>query len=78
MSDGPSDMARLKAKGSPHYKTGGTEPIDLYKSGKMLRDFAVCNIIKYAYRNRTWTERPVSQSDMEKIIHYAEILKELA
>ena len=68
----------LKEKGSDHYKTGGVEPIDLLRSGGILRDFAVGNIIKYAFRNRSQTGNPISVSDMDKIIHYAEMLKALA
>jgi hypothetical protein len=66
----------LKAKGSDHYKTGEVEPIDLYRAGDMLRDFALGNIIKYAYRNRSGMNFfvPVSINDMKKIMHYAEML----
>lgn len=58
--------------GSDHYKTGGVEPIDLYKAGGMFRHFALCCIIKYAFRNRD----KVNERDMDKIIHYAKMLKE--
>ena len=68
-SKAPISLA--KKKGSEHYKTGGVEPIDLYKAGGMLRHFALCNIIKYAFRNRNL----INPKDMDKIIHYAEILK---
>jgi len=68
----------VKRKGSDHYKTGGVEPFDLLESGGILRDFAIGNIIKYAFRNRSQLGRPISKSDMDKIIHYAEVLKELA
>ena len=64
----------VKQLGSDHYKTGDIEPIDLFKDGGMLLHFALGNIIKYAYRNRD-PKNPVSLKDMEKIIHYAEILK---
>ena len=63
----------IKKRGSDHYKTGGVEPIDLYKDGGMLADFALCSIIKYAYRNKDGVF--VSAKDMDKIIHYAEMLK---
>lgn len=66
--------AEIKALGSEHYKGGETEPIDLYRSGDMLRHFALCSIIKYAFRNRFhW--KPVNFGDMDKIIHYAKMLK---
>lgn len=60
----------VKKSGSEHYK-GGVEPIDLYKSGGMLKDFALCNIIKYAYRQRGGP----NHKDLDKIIHYARMLK---
>lgn len=66
----------VKQDGSGHYKHGLTEPIDLYKDvpyhGDLLavQIFALCNIIKYAYRCLT---RGTSESDLNKIIHYAEI-----
>lgn len=65
----------LKKQGSAHYKTdGGVEPIDLYRAGNMFRHFALCSIIKYAFRNRD-TENPVSMRDMDKICDYAQKLK---
>lgn len=63
----------LKKQGSAHYKTGGVEPIDLYRAGNMFRHFALCSIIKYAFRNRN-TEEPVNKSDMLKIIDYSQKL----
>ena len=65
----------VKQKGAEHYKTGGVEPLDLMEAGGILQPFAVGCIIKYAFRNRRGKVRP---GDMDKIIHYAEILKELA
>jgi hypothetical protein len=64
----------LKANGSDHYKTGGIEPIDLYRDAGMLRHFALCSIMKYAFRNRN-AENPISHKDMDKIIDYAQKLK---
>jgi hypothetical protein len=66
----------IKKRGSEHYK-GGVEPIDLYKASGMLKDFALCSIIKYAWRNRAQNV-PVSERDMEKIKHYADMLIVLA
>jgi Protein of unknwon function (DUF3310) len=63
----------LKKKGSYHYKSNDVEPIDLYLSNGMFQYFALCSIIKYAYRNADGVF--VSNSDMNKIIHYAEFLK---
>lgn len=68
------DWVELKKQGSEHYKTdGGVEPIDLYRAGNMFRHFALCSIIKYAFRNRD-TEEPVRTSDMLKIIDYSKKL----
>lgn len=68
----------LKAQGENHYKTdGGVEPIDLYKAGFMFRHFALCSIIKYAFRNRDIGE-PLNIKDLNKIIDYAEKLKAYA
>jgi len=66
----------LKQQGSRHYKTGGVEPIDLYRDAGAFRAFALCSIIKYAHRNfgSGLDENPVSEKDMEKIIHYAGLL----
>jgi hypothetical protein len=70
----PKGWEELKNKGEQHYKTGDIEPIDLYLAGDMLRDFAIGNIIKYAYRNRESFAPVVSIKDMKKIIHYAEMI----
>ena len=71
-----SRWQELKKRGSEHYKKNPDviEPIDLYKAGGMLRDAAVSNIIRYAYRNRRELERPINPKDMDKIIHYTEML----
>jgi len=66
----------LKQKGSDHYKTdGGIEPIDLYRAAGAFRAFALCNIIKYAFRNLRRGDDPVNMRDMDKIIDYAQKLK---
>ena len=64
----------IKDKGSSHYKTGGVEPMDLYKAGGFLAPFAACSIIKYAFRMLNGGDW--KKSDIEKIIHYAEMIKE--
>lgn len=69
----PKTWNELKESGSQHYKTGGIEPVDLYKDGGMFRHFALCSIIKYAFRNRN-IEEPVSEKDMLKIVDYAQKL----
>ena len=66
----------IKLDGSEHYKTGAVEPLDLYRSITLhdsitpINTFSLCNIIKYAYRCLT---KGVTEKDLEKIIHYAEI-----
>jgi len=66
----------IKQKGSDHYKhPDDVEPIDLYKSGGILRHFAIGCIVKYAFRNRAGKINP---KDIEKIIHYTEMLGYLA
>ncbi len=68
---------KLKERGSKHYKTGQTEPIDLMRDGAMLWDFALCSIIKYAFRSRranSLTDSVFIVPDMEKIKHYADMV----
>lgn len=65
----------LKNQGSEHYKTGGVEPVDLYKAGGMFRFFALCSIIKYAFRSRDLTDTELFLKNMDKIIDYAQKLK---
>jgi len=67
---------KKEEKGNEAYKTKkGVEPLDLFEAGDMLRDFALANIMKYAFRNRRELNKPLSIRDLEKIIHYCEILK---
>lgn len=70
----------IKKRGSEHYKGSGiVEPIDLLKAGGILHDKAIGDILKYAYRNRKeLVGNSISVQDMDKIIHYAEMLKILA
>ncbi len=70
----------LKVEGSEHYKKGQdeVEPIDLYKSGGMFRHFALSSIIKYAFRNRELLGEPLRIKDLNKIIHYASLLRAMA
>ena len=72
-----STWEELKKQGQEHYKTGGVEPVDLYRAGGMFNDFALCSIIKYAFRSRN--EEQVNQglfiNNMNKIIDYAQKLK---
>jgi hypothetical protein len=72
-----AEWTKLKRQGSNHYKTGRTEPIDLYLAGDMFQDFALCSIIKYAFRSRQDQYLDVAKfnSNMDKIIDYAKKLK---
>jgi len=64
----------LKQEGSEHYKTGSVEPIDLYRAAGAFRHFALCSIIKYAFRNiRITGDRYIK--DLDKIIDFARKLK---
>jgi hypothetical protein len=74
----------VKQSGSRHYKIGSIEPIDLIKAGGMLWDFALSSIIKYAYRTQqnitadgptTHDVAPIVTENLDKIIHYAQMLK---
>lgn len=62
----------VKKSGSEHYKTGGVEPIDLYKSAGFAVPFCLCSIIKYAFRNIK--KDCVSVSDINKIKHYCDMV----
>ncbi len=54
-----------------HYQQGGIEPIDFISSHDL--DFYSANIVKYATR---WPYKGQARSDIQKIIHYAEMLLE--
>lgn len=71
------EWSELKKEGSAHYKTGDVEPIDLYRAGNMLKTFALASIIKYAFRSREQEgiDRETLNKNLDKIIHYAELLK---
>jgi hypothetical protein len=71
-------MSQCKDSGSEHYQTGGVQPIDLYEAGGMLRDFCLCSIIKYAFRQRSTLpeKRDSLVSDLTKIKHHCDILIE--
>lgn len=65
----------LKRKGSAHYKTGGIQPIDLYLAmdPEGFRSWAIFEITSHALRNLVPREKILE--DLDKIIHYAELLK---
>lgn len=62
-----------KQVGSEHYKTGQTEPIDLYESCTLhpslnaLQVKALTDNIKYSYRMLT---QGINKKDAGKVIHY--------
>jgi|SRR5271157_3676523 len=65
----------IKQRGSAHYKIGDgeVEPIDLIKSLGLLRHFAIASIIKYA--SRSVGKDVVPDSDINKICHFASMLR---
>ena len=70
----------IKQQGSSHYKGEKVEPIDLMKEGGILWNFAIGNIIKYAYRCRGYIANSLEtrqrvKSDLDKLSHYCEMLK---
>lgn len=70
----PEAWENLKNRGEDHYKTGDIEPIDLYLAGDMLRDFAIASGIKYLYRNRRSVNNEINIKDINKVIHYCQML----
>ncbi|OPY78273.1 MAG: hypothetical protein A4E65_02296 [Syntrophorhabdus sp. PtaU1.Bin153] len=68
----------IKQKGSEHYKTGGIEPIDLFRDIKphpthtALTVKALTDTIKYAYR---MLSRGVNHQDCDKITHYVDMCR---
>jgi len=68
----------VKNGGSSHYKKGkdSIEPIDLYLSLGTFPAFALSSIIKYASRSVNLDEG-IKEKDIDKIIHYACLLKSL-
>lgn len=64
----------IKQIGSNHYKTGTVEPIDLIRAAGYLEGFVGGSIIKYAFRMGR-VKRAKAIQDMEKVEHYARIMK---
>lgn len=68
----------LKEKGSSHYRTGGVQCIDLYRSATPHPEYnafdikALTDVIKYAFRLLT---RGYLAGDVDKIIHYMELYR---
>jgi len=75
-----TEWEKLKRTGSTHYKTAsGVEPFDLMKAGGLLYPKSIADIIKYAYRCRPEAGRSTVSiiEDMDKVIHYATVVKAL-
>tara|TARA_Y100001951_G_C11090679_1_gene156536 strand:+ start:167 stop:451 length:285 start_codon:yes stop_codon:yes gene_type:complete len=70
-------MARMSASekqiGGDHYKNCKIQPIDYIYQNNL--DFLEGNVVKYITRHRTKGE---GKKDIEKVIHYAELILELA
>ena len=68
----PDEWDALKRQvGGNHYKQFAIQPIEFVMANKL--DYCEANIVKYACRHH---EKGGLQ-DIDKIIHYAELLKEL-
>ncbi len=63
--------AMSKQVGGDHYKNLKIEPIEFIMANEL--NYCEANIIKYACRHHM----KGGKQDIEKIIHYAELLKEL-
>jgi hypothetical protein len=70
---GKMTWEELKKRGKDYWKTGGVEPIDLYKAVGILKPFALASIIKYAFRARLEDGMKLID-DMVKIKHYADMI----
>lgn len=72
MSD--PDWTEGKQQGADHYKTGGTEPVDLYRALGALHIWALVEICQHAIRQLP-DRKGLNASDLDKIIDYAQKLK---
>ena len=66
------DNATDKQVGGSHYKDCAIQPIEYIVKNKL--DFLEGNVVKYIARHRTKGE---GKKDIEKVIHYAELILEL-
>ena len=57
--------------GGDHYKTLGIQPIEYIYANKL--DWCEANIVKYITRHR----QKGKEADLDKVIHYAQLEKEL-
>lgn len=63
--------SQWKQKGSDHYKTGGIQPFEYIAANDL--NYWEGNIVKYVTR---WRRKGTPIEDLNKLIHYAEYLKE--
>jgi len=68
------EWERLKSDGSQHYHGSEIQPIDLYKANGHFRSWALLEICQHALRNLD-ADKPINERDMDKVIHYAKLLK---
>ena len=66
------DNATNKQIGGDHYKNCAIQPIDYIVKNNL--DFLEGNVVKYITRHKTKGE---GKKDIEKVIHYAELILEL-
>ena len=66
------DNATSKQIGGDHYKNCAIQPIDYIVKNNL--DFLEGNVVKYITRHKTKGE---GRKDIEKVIHYAELILEL-
>jgi len=61
-----------KQVGGSHYKDCGIQPVEYIHANKL--DYCEGNVIKYITRHRT---KGQGKKDIEKVIHYAQLILEL-
>ena len=75
MSEGsskPCSKPLDKQVGGNHYKDCGIQPVEYIHANKL--DYFECNVVKYITRHRT---KGQGKKDIEKAIHYAQLILEL-
>lgn len=71
-----NNWERIKFSGSDHYKSGDVQPIDIFRSGDILLEWVIGEIIQHAFRNRYQAtgEKGINSKDFIKIKHYCDII----
>lgn len=67
----PKGSALSRQVGGQHYREGGIQPIEYIHSNGL--GYCEGNIVKYITRH----DKKGGVEDLNKVIHYAELLKEL-